>query len=35
LPGRRSLKQIVANVAAGGWSLSDEELAEVDRITGH
>jgi aryl-alcohol dehydrogenase-like predicted oxidoreductase len=27
--------QIAANVAAGGWKLSPEEMAEVDRITGH
>lgn len=27
--------QIAANVAAAGWQLTSEELAEVDRITGH
>jgi aryl-alcohol dehydrogenase-like predicted oxidoreductase len=33
IAGATQPEQIAANVAAGGWRLSAEELAEVDRIT--
>jgi aryl-alcohol dehydrogenase-like predicted oxidoreductase len=33
IAGATSAAQIEANVAAAGWRLSDDELAEVDRLT--
>jgi aryl-alcohol dehydrogenase-like predicted oxidoreductase len=35
IAGATKPEQITANVAAGGWMLSTEDLAEIDRITGH
>jgi aryl-alcohol dehydrogenase-like predicted oxidoreductase len=35
IAGATKSEQINANVAAGNWQLSGEDLAEVDRITGH
>jgi aryl-alcohol dehydrogenase-like predicted oxidoreductase len=32
IAGATRPEQVVANVAAGGWQLSDEELAEVDAL---
>jgi aryl-alcohol dehydrogenase-like predicted oxidoreductase len=33
IAGATKPEQIAANVAAGGWALTEEEIAEVDRIT--
>ena len=33
IAGATTPEQVAANVAAGGWRLSAEELAEVDRLT--
>jgi aryl-alcohol dehydrogenase-like predicted oxidoreductase len=34
IAGATRPEQIAANVAAGGWKLTAEEMAEIDRITG-
>ena len=34
IAGATKPEQITANVAAGGWALTREDLAEIDRITG-
>ena len=34
IAGATKPEQVAANVAATGWTLTAEELAEVDRITG-
>ncbi len=35
IAGATTPEQVRANVAAGSWALTAEDLAEVDRITGH
>jgi len=33
IAGATRPEQVAANAAAGGWTLTADELAEVDRIT--
>ncbi len=33
IAGATKAEQVAENVAAGGWALSAEDLAEIDRIT--